>query len=107
MVQRPMPDTVSTWRKLAQPFVRQYGRWVAATEARRRSRRIELERPATAVVMVREVIPCSSCRGSGPSGRSRGDLALDGGLGRSGDLGPGGARRSGIVLCGRLRCGLF
>jgi hypothetical protein len=52
-----MPDAWSTFRKLAQPFVRQNGRelvgWVVA---RRRSRRIELARPANAVVAVRDII---------------------------------------------------
>jgi hypothetical protein len=55
MGQWPTPVEVSTSRKLAQPFVRQYGCWAA--EARRRRRRIELDRPATLVVMVLEVIP--------------------------------------------------
>jgi hypothetical protein len=41
----------STSRKLVQPFVRQYGRVVACV--RRRWRRIELERPARDVVVVR------------------------------------------------------
>jgi hypothetical protein len=74
----------STLRKLAQPFVPQNARREAdvrftaglrsasearlAADARRRSRRIELERPATAVVIVRDVIKLAlSCR----AGRQR------------------------------------
>jgi hypothetical protein len=50
----------STSRKLAQPFVRQKG-WVGwAAAARRRSRRMELARPAYVAVEVRDIIECCS-----------------------------------------------
>jgi hypothetical protein len=58
-------------------LVLQYGRWEAA--ARRRSRRIELDRPATAVVMVRLVIAfvVLSCRARWDRVPARGRFALD------------------------------
>jgi hypothetical protein len=59
-----------------QPLVLQYGRWDAA--ARRRSRRIELDRPATAVVMVLLVIVAVlSCRARREDVPGRGRLTLD------------------------------
>ena len=53
------PLAASTCRKLAHPFVRQYGRPVLAAaceEARRRSRRMELARPAYVAVADRVII---------------------------------------------------
>jgi hypothetical protein len=57
-----IPDVVSTSRKLAQPFVRQKGASVWAAAARRRSRRMELARPAYVAVAVRDIIECSFFR---------------------------------------------
>jgi hypothetical protein len=52
-----IPRSVSTSRKVGQPLVRQNGRIVAlAADARRRIRRMELERPATDVVVVRDIM---------------------------------------------------
>jgi hypothetical protein len=53
-----MPVEASTSRKLAQPFVLQNGRRLdaEAAEARRRSRRMELARPARAEVVERDIM---------------------------------------------------
>jgi hypothetical protein len=56
----------STSRKVAQPLVRHIGRSVVA--ARRRIRRIELARPTTDVVVVRDIMLVSSI----PSAHGRG-----------------------------------
>ncbi len=53
------PDVVSTSRKLAQPFVRQKGELGWAAAARRRSRRMDVARPAYVAVAVRDIIECS------------------------------------------------
>lgn len=53
-----MPVEASVSRKLAQPFVLQNGRRLDAdaADARRRSRRMELARPARAEVVERDIM---------------------------------------------------
>ncbi len=88
------PVVASTSRKLAQPFVWQYGR--RAADARRRSRRIELERPATAEVIIRLVIwffgfflpRCAGAIAPGVAAAGRSTARI---RGRSVDLSPGDA----------------
>jgi hypothetical protein len=50
------PVVGSTSRKLAQPFVRQYGRVVEAADARRRRRFMALARPVTDDVVERDIM---------------------------------------------------
>jgi hypothetical protein len=58
-----IPDVASTSRKLAHPFVRQKGREEdCAATARRRSRRMELARPAYVEVAERDIMWCSFFR---------------------------------------------
>jgi hypothetical protein len=52
------PAVGSTSRKLAQPFVRQKGWMGCAEAARRRSRRMELARPAYVAAAVRDIMVC-------------------------------------------------
>jgi hypothetical protein len=63
-----MPEFGSSSRKLAQPFVPQYGRRAAAL--RRRCRRIAPARPTTDVVMDRESMMSCPCPLDGPESRA-------------------------------------
>lgn len=56
MGQVATPVSVSSSRKLVHPFVRQYRLETEVDWVRRRIRRMELDRPATAVVMVRFIM---------------------------------------------------
>jgi hypothetical protein len=57
MGQVATPRSVSTSSNVGQPLVRQKGRRTALVAlARRRIRRIELERPATDAVVVRDIM---------------------------------------------------
>ena len=87
----------STTRKLVQPFVLQKRR--LPLEARRRMRRIATERPATDVVVVRDIIGCLTVPSGSRDPRALSALDPGGAAGCLVSPGSGSVSGAGADLC--------